>query len=62
MGKRSGIFLTGTCTQLTVRYGETSSLRCEFCSSLLIVSYKYSEVQYSTIQNSVVQYSSTVGQ
>ena len=35
MGKRSGNFLTGTCTQVTIRYGKALSLRSEFCSSLL---------------------------
>ena len=30
MGKRSWNFLTCTCSQLTVRSGETSSLRCRF--------------------------------
>ena len=34
MGKRPENFLTGTCTQASIRYGETSSLCSEFCSSL----------------------------
>ena len=33
VGKRSGNFLTGVCAKLTIRYGETSSLRCDVCSS-----------------------------
>ena len=30
-----GIFSRGTCAHPTVRYGETSSLRSDVCSSLL---------------------------
>ena len=37
MGKRSWIFLTGTCTEATIRFRETSSLRSDVCSSLLEV-------------------------
>ena len=32
MGKRSENFLVGTCVQLTVRYGEASSVCCDVCS------------------------------
>ena len=35
VGKRSGIFLTGTCTQAIIRHGVTSSICSEFCSTLL---------------------------
>ena len=38
-GKRSWSFLTGTPTQATIRWGETSSLRSELFSSLLIAQF-----------------------
>ena len=31
VGKRSGNFLTATCTQATIRYGDMSSLRSDVC-------------------------------